>query len=147
MSTTDVGLTGRDPGAVLYVENDENDVFLLRRAWTVLRLRQPLHVVVDGEAAVDYLSGTGPYIDRTRHPMPFLVLLDLHLPRLSGFDVLMWIRAQPSIETLRVVVLTGLISPNDRRRAEALGVEAYLTKSPDFSALRESIAALAASFG
>lgn len=69
---------------VLYVENDDNDVLLMRRAWTKAGIRERLQTVPDGEEAVRYLSGQGPFVNRVEHPMPRLVVLDLRLPKMSG---------------------------------------------------------------
>jgi CheY-like chemotaxis protein len=80
---------------VLYVEDDHNDVLLMRRAWAKVGVANPLRVVVDGEEALRYLSGKGQYANRVDHPMPCLVLLDLKLPKLLGLDVLRGSRRPP----------------------------------------------------
>ena len=81
---------------VLYADDDENDQFLMERAFEVLGLDQPLMLVSDGKLAVDYLAGREPYANRSLHPIPTLVLLDLSMPGKSGFDVLQWIRSSRS---------------------------------------------------
>src|SRR5689334_4905092 len=96
----------------LLVEDDENDVLLIRRAFSRGQILNPLQVVRSGEEAIDYLSGVGPFRHRDEYPLPGLVLLDLKMPRVDGFDVLTWIRRQPTLKGLRVVVLT---SSNDMR--------------------------------
>src|SRR5258706_9385751 len=88
---------GMSHPTLLYVEDDSSDVLLMRRAWTKAGLVNPLQVVDDGEEAQRYLSGQGRYASRIDHPMPRLVLVDLKMPRLSGLDVLIWIRAQPAL--------------------------------------------------
>src|SRR5437016_5944587 len=80
---------------ILLVEDNEDDILLLERALRNARLANPLKVVKDGEEAIKYLSGDSAYADRTRYPFPFLILLDLRLPRLSGYEVLAWIRDHP----------------------------------------------------
>src|SRR5260370_42178578 len=92
-------------------------------------LRSPLQVVTDGEQALAYLSGEGKYANRNEHPMPCLVLLDLKLPKLSGFEVLKWIRRQPAIHTLQVVVLSSSNRPLDIHTAHAHGANAFLVKA------------------
>jgi CheY-like chemotaxis protein len=77
---------------VLYVEDDDNDVLLMRRAWMKAGIRGSLQTVPDGEEAVRYLPGQGQYVNHVEHPMPGLVLLDLKLPKMSGLEVLKWIR-------------------------------------------------------
>jgi CheY-like chemotaxis protein len=133
------------PGAVLYVEDDEMDVLFMRRAWHKAGLLNPLHVVIDGQQAEAYLSGEAPYADRTMYPLPWLVLLDLKLPKQTGLEVLGWIRQQPPpIGTLRVIVFSSSNSPRDMQQAHALGVGAYLVKAAAPQALDELVARLKA---
>jgi len=93
--------------AVLYVDDDPNDVRLLHAAWTTVGLRNPLQVLTDGEAALRYLFGDAPYANRADHPMPYLMLLDLELPNISGMEVLKRIRIEPSTRMLRVMLLSA----------------------------------------
>ena len=81
--------------AVLYAEDDENDVFFMERAFSKLQLRDALRVVPNGRAALEYLSGAGVFADRTKHPLPELLLLDVKMPEMSGLEVLKWARARP----------------------------------------------------
>src|SRR5262245_50719281 len=113
---------------VLYVEDDNNDAMLMRRAWLKAGAREGLQTVPDGEEAIHYLAGEGPYVNRVEHPMPTLVLLDLKLPKVSGLDVLKWIREQPSLQGLRVIVLSSSTREDDQSAAEALGTNAYFVK-------------------
>lgn len=92
---------------ILLVEDNPKDVLLMRRAVKKAEIANPLQVVNDGDEAVLYLSGQAPYNDRTRYPLPVLILLDLKLPRPSGAEVLMWLRQQPVLKRLPVVVLTA----------------------------------------
>ena len=75
----------------MLVEDDSNDVALTQRAFARVQFANPLQVVTDGEQAIAYLAGESSYADRQRYPLPILILLDLKLPRKSGFDVLGWI--------------------------------------------------------
>jgi len=86
---------------ILLVEDDSNDVFLMERAFNKARLANPLKVVRDGEEAISYLLGEGIYADRAEYPMPFMILLDLKMPRLSGFEVLEWLESQPLYRKFR----------------------------------------------
>jgi CheY-like chemotaxis protein len=113
---------------VLYVEDDENDVLLMRRAWMKAGVRERLQTLSDGKEAIRYLAGEGPYVNRVEHPMPTLVLLDLKLVKMLGLDVLKWIRAQPSLRGLRVIVFSSSTREADRSAAEALGANAYFVK-------------------
>jgi len=114
--------------AVLYVEDDPNDMRLMRYAWARVGVRNPLQIAIDGEEAVRYLCGTGRYGNRTVHPMPSLLLVDLKLPKMSGFDVLRWLRSQPTLQTMRVIALSSSRLPSDMSSARALWVDAYLVK-------------------
>jgi CheY-like chemotaxis protein len=129
-------------GAVLLVEDDPNDVLLIRRAFTKANLQFPVQVVDNGEAAVLYLSGEGAYSDRDQHPLPILVLLDLKLPCRSGHEVLAWLRQQPSLKRLPVVVLTSSQEMGDINRAYDLGANSYLVKPVAFNALIEIVKTL-----
>lgn len=115
---------------VLLVEDNEEDAFLLRRALRMENVECNLHVAQDGQEAVDYLGGNGSFADRRRFPLPVLVLLDLKLPFLNGFEVLEWLRAQPDRKDLRVVILTSSGEDCDRDRAKQLGVQTYFVKPP-----------------
>lgn len=127
---------------LLLVEDDPNDVMLFRRAKDKSNLVNPLQVVEDGEAAVAYLSGQGTYADRNRYPLPALVLLDLKLPRKSGLEVLAWLRQQPGLQRLPVVVLTSSRESLDVGRAYDLGANSYLVKPVAFDSLLEMVKAL-----
>ncbi len=126
---------------ILLVEDEPADVFRVQRAVRKANLPISLEVVSDGEQAVLYLNGEGSYEDRDRYPLPVLMLLDLKLPRLSGFEVLGWLR-ESTIKHLPVVVLTSSEEQVDIERAYALGANSYLTKPIDFNALLEMIQAI-----
>ena len=127
-------VTNRD-SAILLVEDDENDALVLRRAFDHARIANPLFEVRDGEDAIRYLSGEGDYVDRARYPVPFLMLLDLRLPKLSGFEVLEWIREQPHLAGLIVVVLTASDHFSDMNKAHELGANCYFVKPGTFEEL------------
>lgn len=118
---------------ILLVEDNEDDVFALKRALRKASVANPVAVVTDGRMAVDYLAGANGFADRTRHPLPFLVFLDLKLPYRDGFEVLAWIRQQAELNSIVVVILTGSDETRDHQRAYALGARSYLVKpaSPD----------------
>jgi CheY-like chemotaxis protein len=120
------------PPPVLYVEDDDNDVLLMRRAWTKVNVSNPLQVVTDGQEALDYLSGEGLYANRIDHPMPCLVLLDLKLPKVLGLEVLRQIRSQTALLGLRVIIISSSRQPWDINAAHALRIDAYLVKPSTF---------------
>lgn len=116
--------------AILLVEDNDEDVFLLRRALRKNDVDCVLQTAEDGESAIEYLSGAGKYADRTLHPFPSLVLLDLKLPYVNGFEVLAWIATQPSCRDLRIIVLTSSGEEPDRAKAAQFGIREYFLKPP-----------------
>ena len=115
-------------GAILLVEDNEDDVFLMKHSLTSAGVSNPVYVVESGQEAIDYLSGFGKYQDRRQYPLPVIVFLDLKLPLMSGHEVLAWIRGQRQLESLLVVVLTSSNEPSDVRRSYSLGANSYLMK-------------------
>ncbi len=113
---------------ILLVEDDENDILLIERAFQKAGMRQVLKVAQGGEQAVAYLSGSGACADRERFPFPFMVLLDLKMPGMDGFEVLHWMRSQPTCKRVLVVVLTSSNLQADVDRAYDLGANSYLVK-------------------
>src|SRR5687768_16993926 len=95
------------PATILLAEDNENDALLMRHAFKKAGISNPLVRVRDGEEAIDYLAGHGVYADRRAYPFPALLLLDLKMPRRDGFEVLEWIKADPSLRRLPVTVLTS----------------------------------------
>jgi CheY-like chemotaxis protein len=122
---------------VLIPEDDPSDVFLLRRAFDHARVPARLHFVRDGQEAIDYLGGQAQFADRSEHPMPDLLILDLKMPRLNGFDVLSWVRKTPGLRRLLVTVLTSSDQPQDINRAYDLGANSYLVKPHSNTQLSE----------
>jgi CheY-like chemotaxis protein len=116
--------------AILLVEDNEDDVFLMQRALKGARVINPMFVVEDGQEAVDYLGGAGKFADRETYPLPAIVFLDLKLPLISGHDVLAWVRRQKELESLVVIVLTSSNEASDLSRCYALGANSYLVKPP-----------------
>jgi DNA-binding response OmpR family regulator len=118
---------------ILQVEDDANDVFLLQRAFMQAGISNPVHVATDGQMAIDYLAGVHHFADRARHPLPALVLLDLKLPRKSGREVLQWVRGQPGLRRLIVIIFTSAPYVGDVGLAYDLGANSFLVKPTDFS--------------
>jgi len=113
---------------ILLVEDNPDDVLFLERALRGGDIAVPLRVVTDGASALDYLAGRGDYSDRVAHPLPALMLLDLKMPRVSGFEVLAWLRGQSQLRRLPVVVLTSSTQDDDIGRAYDLGANSYVVK-------------------
>jgi CheY-like chemotaxis protein len=120
---------------VLHIDDDPNDTALLQAAARSAKLGFRLHNVEDGERAIAYLSGAGDYSDRSLHPVPSLILLDLKMPRATGFEVLKWVRTHPELGHLPVVVLSGSELQDDVQKAYGDGANSYLVKPIGFEAL------------
>ena len=127
---------------ILLAEDQEDEVMLLRRAFSKAKFLNPLHVVTNGEEAIAYLQGEGKYASRDEYPLPSLLLLDLKMPRKNGFDVLEWIRQRPGLSAMRVVVLTASDEMRDVNRAYQLGANSFLVKPVDFPRFVEMTLAL-----
>lgn len=124
-----------EQSTILLAEDDENDILLMQRAFARAHLANPLQVVRDGEEAFSYLKGIGRYADRSKYPLPCMLLLDLKMPKHSGFEVLEWIRQESPISRLIVVILTVSNQTPDINRGYDLGANAYLVKPPDIEGL------------
>ena len=122
---------------VLYVDDDKDDVFFMHHAWEQLAIPNSLVDVADGQAAIDYLAGNGPFANRQKYPLPCLLLLDLNMPVKNGFEVLQWIRRHPNFKTLPVVIVSGSNQPSDVAAAKQLGITDYLVKPAGPAALIE----------
>lgn len=132
----------RDYPVILIAEDSENDVFMLKRAFAQAGIEVPMQVVSNGEEAIAYLRGEGRFANREEFPLPDLFLLDLKMPRKNGFDVLEWLRQQPALAQMRVVVLTSSDEIRDVNRAYALGAASFLTKPLDFIEFKDTIQAM-----
>jgi CheY-like chemotaxis protein len=117
---------------ILIVEDREDDILLIQRAFQRAFLTNPAQFVRDGEDAIQYLRGTGKFANRAEYPLPVLILLDLKLPRIDGFAVLAWIRQQEGFRDLPIIVLTTSNQVRDVNRAYRLGANSFLVKEIDF---------------
>lgn len=127
------------PTAVLVVEDNPDDVFFIERAFAESGTAAAIKVVEDGEQAIAYLSGRGAFANREEFPIPSLVLLDLKLPRVPGLNVLSWVRKQPTLGRMLVVILTSSREAVDINRAYELGANSYLVKPVSSEDLAELI--------
>jgi DNA-binding response OmpR family regulator len=127
---------------ILLIEDSPDDVFFMKRAFKLAGVTHPLQVAEDGEKAMDYLSGAGRFANREEFPLPGLVLLDLRLPRVPGFDVLKWMRAQSAFECVPVLVLTSSKEDRDMQKAYALGANSFLVKPSDSNELAAMVKTL-----
>jgi CheY-like chemotaxis protein len=116
---------------VLIVDDDPNDIELMELAFEKAKAPCGLMSVSDGAEAIRYLSGEGKYSDRKQFPMPLLVLLDINMPRVNGFDVLAWIQKSAPSRFPLVITLSYSHLESDIRRAYELGTSAYIAKPVD----------------
>ena len=123
---------------VLLVEDDENDGFFMVRAFKKTGLPTRLQIATDGQMAIDYLEGTGKFVNRALYPLPSLILTDLKLPQVTGLELLTWIRQRPSLD-IPVVILSSSSDEDDIRESYRLGANAYLVKPPETAVLQAMI--------
>lgn len=116
---------------ILYAEDDSNDV-VFKLAFNRATLPCVLHIVDDGQAAIDWLSGKGKFADRGKFPLPDVLVLDLKMPKKTGFEVLDWARHRKEFEKLPIIVLSSSDEPGDVKQAYKLGATTYFVKSPTF---------------
>ena len=128
--------------AILLVEDNEDDVFLMRRAFREAHIANPVSVVEDGQAAIEYLSGIGKFNDRATYPVPAIAFLDVKLPYKSGIEVLAWIRQQKELDSLIVIMLTASNELFDINQSYTCGANSYLVKPP----MPEQLLAMAKAF-
>jgi CheY-like chemotaxis protein len=130
-----------DDFLILLAEDDEHDVILVKHAFMSADVVNPIHIVSNGEEAMAYLSGTGKYADRRRFPLPKLVLLDLKMPKVSGLEVLTWLRSagENGLKRMPVIILSNSNEQSDIDRAYELGVNAYLVKPSGFGDLVDAV--------
>ena len=126
------------PYLILVADDDQNDVFFLQRAFRRVGLDHELVHVADGQEAVDYLAGD-PARGTGQRRIPDLLLLDLKMPKMTGFEVLSWLQTQPSLEDLRVIVLSGSNQPRDIEQAKNLGADDYYVKPVEFDDLMKFV--------
>jgi len=129
--------------AILLVEDQEKDSQLIRWAFRQANIRRPISVVRDGQQAIAYLRGFAKYRDRSRYPVPCLIIIDLSLPGMNGFQLLSWLKMQPEFDQVPRVVLTASNQERDRKQAEMLGCRGYFVKPPGLDKLVEIISTLA----
>ncbi len=115
---------------VLLAEDNDDEVMLFKRAFKHAEINHSLRVVHDGEEAIAYLNGEGKFADRSEHPFPVLLLLDLRMPRKDGLQVLRWMRGQPAIKSLPVIMLSNSEDKRSVDMAYELGVNSFIVKSP-----------------
>lgn len=129
-------------GPILIVDDNPADVVLTRHAIKKLKLENPLHVLPGGKQLIAYLKGDGIYHDRKKFPYPVLLLLDLKMPHMDGFDVLAWLKDHPQHGAFPVVVLSGSEDLRQANRAYLLGARSFLAKPMDLADFKNTVEAL-----
>ena len=118
---------------VLLVEDDLNDIFLVKRAFKMAQPQNILQVVTDGQEAIHYLKGEGKYSDRQAYPLPKLIVMDIKMPRRTGFEVLEWVKQDSRpLRRIPIVIVSSSDNPADINRAYELGANAYMVKPVNF---------------
>ena len=134
-------MSGNEERTLLLVEDSEDDAFLMKNALGRAGIRNPLHIVEDGQQAMDYLAGTGEFGDRKEFPYPTLVFMDLKLPYHSGFDVMDWLKRRHDLPPTIIIMLTSSNEPSDVEKAYRLGASSYVVKPPTTEQLIEMVKA------
>jgi len=123
---------------ILVVDDDHLDRVLIKRAGEKARLARALEFVKDGEELLEYLLGEGRY-STARKSLPGLILLDLNMPRMGGYEALVRLKADPTLKHIPVVVLSSSESPSDIKETYKLGSNSFITKPMDFCDLVQII--------
>lgn len=113
---------------ILIIEDSDNDILLLTLAFKRAGILNPVHIAHDGKEAIEYLQGMGIFEDRQKYPFPSVILTDLKMPRMSGFEVLEWLRVHPECSVIPVIILSASRQGSDIKRAYQLGANSYLVK-------------------
>ena len=121
-----------DPIDILLVEDNEADVKITLRAFKKARLRNNVFVVRDGQLALDFVYHQGEYQDKTKFPRPDLILLDINMPRLNGYEVLQKLKSDPSFCAIPVVMLTSSKNEDDVMKTYQWGATSYIQKPVDY---------------
>ena len=127
---------------ILYAEDDENYAELLKCTLRQARIERQLEHVFDGAEAMAYLKGEGKYHDRSKYPIPAVILADIKMPKVNGLELLQWVRQQPDIAHLPVVVLTASDEIRDVKKAYSIGANSFLVKPPHVEDLKELLTML-----
>lgn len=124
---------------ILLVDDSEEDRELMRYAFNKAHVPNPILELQSGEGAIEYLSGNGQFADRELHPLPCLIITDLKMPRVDGFELLGWLRAKPEFIRVPKIVLSASADEGDKMRARDLGACAYFVKPAQLNELVEVV--------
>jgi len=136
---TKIAAIENGPPTLLIVEDNEDDIFFMERIFKQMGARCDLRFVRDGAEAVEYLSGKGQFEDRVKNPLPTIILMDLKMPRMNGFEVLEWMQKQPEIKLIPTIVVTSSTMQEDVTRAYRSGANAVMNKPVDKDSLLQML--------
>lgn len=128
---------------ILVVEDDAADAYFLEKAFERILANCAVNRVSDGEEARAYLQGVGKYSDRKAFPLPSVILLDLHMPRMNGFEFLNWLRNDPELKIIPAVVYSSSENPADIKKAYEMGANSFLHKRISMNAVQETMRSFA----
>jgi CheY-like chemotaxis protein len=117
---------------ILQIDDDPDDVFLLKSVFLQAGISNPIQLATDSESAISYLTQAASQGDKNRHPMPCLIMLDIKLQHKTGLEVLAWIRQQPSLKRLVVIMFSSSALPEDIDRAYDLGANSFIEKPVNY---------------
>jgi CheY-like chemotaxis protein len=120
---------------ILIVDDDENDIFFVKRAFTEINVHCTFQMLKNGQEVVDYLLGFGHFANREIYPLPMMILMDLKMPVMDGFEVLSWLRGRPGLKVIPTIVFSSSDLPTDITRAYELGANSFMTKSVTYDGL------------
>ena len=136
---TKIAAMENGPPTLLVVEDNEDDIFFMERIFKQMGARCDLRFVRDGVEAVNYLAGKGQFEDRVQNPLPTIILMDLKMPRMNGFEVLEWMQKQPEIKLIPTIVVTSSTMQEDVTRAYRAGANAVMNKPVDKDSLLQML--------
>jgi CheY-like chemotaxis protein len=122
---------------ILIAEDSQDDAFFLERAFRKIGLKNPVQILTDGAAVIDYLKAEGKYSNRSDYPFPSVMFIDVKMPRVNGFDVLQWLQDHQQCKVIPTMVFTSSEQPEDIERAYQLGANAYIVKPNTTAELEE----------
>ena len=124
---------------ILLVEDDENDAALVQLAFQKNSILNPVQWVKDGVEAVAYLNGEAAYADRQAYPFPEVLIVDLKMPRMSGLELLTWIRDHPDYRVIPTIIMTASRLDGDIEKAYTLGANTYMVKPASLDELSKMV--------
>jgi CheY-like chemotaxis protein len=139
MDTPGQALPSLGGHTILLVEDNEDEVFMMQRAFRKANILNPLQVAIDGIEAVDYLEGRGKFADRGKFAFPSVVFMDLNLPKKGGLEVLEYVKKQPLLKRVVINILSSSTRPADIESAALLGANAYFIKPSRIEKFQELV--------